>query len=101
MAIIQKLYKFSKIKFMIWTGGIQFKNNISYQQVLNAIKFFEWVNNDWVAFNDNFNILDYYGLATEGGLYLKSEYATKNNDSHPSKAFAQKIASIFLKKILK
>ncbi len=39
-------------------------------------------------------------LETEGGLYLKEEYATSPNDSHPNGEFASKAAQLIFNRII-
>ena len=51
-------------------------------------------------FRDNIFLWDFYELETEGGLYLKPEYATSPTNSHPNKDFAQKVAPYFCQRIV-
>jgi hypothetical protein len=98
-AIKQKLYEFPQTKFIIWTGAIQVKNNISQDQAKRAKEFFEWVKNEWDQPDDNIYIWDFYSLQTEGSLYLIDSNAQNINNSHPGKLFAKKVAPLFCQKI--
>jgi len=50
--------------------------------------------------DDNIHIWDFYELETEGGLYLKEEYATSDTDSHPNTAFASKAVGLIFNRIV-
>ncbi len=43
---------------------------------------------------------DFYELETEGGLYLKEEYATSDTDSHPNSVFASKAVGLVFNRIV-
>lgn len=94
-AIKQKLKEFPNTKFLVWTGAARVKAKISEEKALRAQLFFDWVKNEWDEPDDNIFIFDFYGLETNGNLYLKPEYTSDPNDSHPNKALA-KIASPLL-----
>ena len=55
----------------------------------------DWVINQWDTSDDNIYLWDFYNLETEGGLFLKDEYAAKSGDSHPSAKFGQRVAPLF------
>lgn len=99
-AIKQKLYEFPQTKFLIWTGAIQVEKNISQDQAERAKEFFLWVKNEWDKPDDNIFIWDFYNLETDGTLYLINNYSQSNNNSHPGKLFAKKVAPLFCKKII-
>lgn len=100
LALKQKLNEFPETKFLLWTGAIQVKNNITEEEALNARTFFNWVKNEWDTLNDNIFLWDFYNLETEGDLYLKDLNANNINDSHPGKSFAKKVAPLFCKRII-
>ena len=62
--------------------------------------FFEWVKNEWDEKGDNIFLWDLYELETEGGVYLKDDYAVKPGNSHPSSAFAKMTAPFFCRRIV-
>lgn len=100
LALKKKLNEFPNTKFLIWTGAAQVKSNISPEEASNAKAFFDWVKNEWNIDNDNIFIWDFYKLETDGQLFLKNENASKTNDSHPGKLFAEKVAPLFCKRII-
>lgn len=100
LALKQKLNEFPDTKFLIWTGAAQVENHTNKENAIRAKAFFEWVLNEWDSPNDNIFIWDFYGLETEGSLYLKNEYAENKDNSHPNSFFAQKVAPLFCKRIV-
>ena len=100
LALKQKLNEFPGTKFLIWTGAAQVENHTTKENALRAKAFFEWVLNEWDSPNDNIFIWDFYGLETEGSLYLKNEYAENIDNSHPNSFFARKVAPLFCKRIV-
>jgi len=63
-------------------------------------EFTDWVKNDWNEKGDNIYLWDFYMLETEGGLYLKDEYAVDSKNSHPNISFAEKIIPLFGQRIV-
>lgn len=100
LALKKKLLEFPNTKFLIWTGAVQVKANTTSEQAVNTKSFFEWVKNEWNTDANNIFIWDFYELETEGELYLKNENASNNNDSHPGKSFAEKVAPLFCQRII-
>ena len=100
LALKQKLYEFPNTKFILWTGPAQVQANTTKEQALRSKAFFDWVKNDWDAPNDNIYLWDFYGLETDGSLFLKNENAASSHDSHPGKSFAQKVAPLFCQRII-
>lgn len=99
-ALKQKMLEFPETKFLIWTGAIQVKNNISQIQASRAKEFFEWVKKEWDTPHDNIYTWDFYELETEGELYLKNSNAQQINNSHPNASFARRVAPLFCEKIV-
>lgn len=99
-ALKQKLSEFPHTKFLIWTGAVQVKNNITAEQARKTKEFFDWVKNEWDTPDDNIYIWDFYNLETEGDLYLKNSNAQHKNDSHPANSFAERVAPMFCEKII-
>lgn len=100
LALKQKLHEFPNTKFLIWTGAVQVESNTTKEQAQRAKDFFDWVRNEWDTPNDNIFIWDFYGLETEGSLYLKKEYAVNTDDSHPNQSFAKRVSQLFCKRII-
>jgi hypothetical protein len=99
-ALKRKLLQYPETKFIIWTGAVLVQPQVSEANAKNARDFFEWVRTTWDTKGDNIFLWDFYELETEGGLYLKPEYSTSPNNSHPNKMFAQKVAPLFCQRII-
>lgn len=94
-AIKEKLHSFPKTKFIVWTASANEKSNVSEAEAKRTKEFVDWVINQWDTSDDNIYLWDFYNLETEGGLFLKDEYAAKSGDSHPSAKFGQRVAPLF------
>lgn len=99
-ALKQKMLQFPNTKFIVWTGAVLVKSRTSESSAKFTQSFTEWLRQTWDSENDNIYLWDFYELETEGGLYLKPEYATSSNDSHPNKTFSQKVAPLFCQRIV-
>jgi len=99
-ALKQKLLKFPDTKFIIWTGAVMLQSQLSELNATMASSFFEWVRTIWDTPNDNIFLWDFYDLETDGGLYLKPEFAMASNNSHPNKEFAKRVAPYFCQRIV-
>lgn len=99
-ALKEKLQSFPDNKFIVWTGAALVEKNTNPENAQRAKAFFDWVINEWDEEGDNIFIWDLYKLETEGGLYLKTEYAEADDNSHPNEAFAQKVAPLFAQRIV-
>jgi hypothetical protein len=95
MALKQKMHEFSNNKFILWTPAALVESQTTEEQALRTREFYEWIINDWDEEGDNIYLWDFYKLETEGGLYLKSEYASGPDDSHPNSEFSGKAAPQF------
>ena len=94
-AIKEKLHSFPQTKFILWTAAANEKSNASKAEATRTKEFVDWVINNWDTPDDNIYLWDFYALETEGGLFLKDEYAAKPGDSHPSAKFGQRVAPLF------
>ncbi len=56
--------------------------------------------NEWDEPSDNIYLWDFYELETEGGLYLKDEYAASPTNSHPNKKFSAQVAPLFCQRVV-
>jgi len=54
----------------------------------------------WVEPGDSIYIWDFFELETEGGLYLKNEYAQSPTDSHPNPTFSARAAAYLCNRII-
>ena len=94
------MHEFPQVRFIVWTGAAQVKNATEAEYAKRAKMFFDWVKNEWDESGDNIFIWDFYTLETEGGLYLKNNYAMDPYDSHPNNAFSQKVAPLLCQRIV-
>ncbi len=114
-ALKSKMLEFPETKFIVWTGAAQvkkvsLKSRVAFllkkgtywseDKAKRARQFFEWVKNEWDEEGDNIFLWDFYELETEGGRYLKEEYAIKPTDSHPDEAFAGDVAPLLCRRIV-
>jgi hypothetical protein len=100
MALKNKMLEFPNTKFLLWTGAVRIESQTNPSSAARARAFFNWVRDEWDTPDDNIYLFDFEKLETEGGLYLKSEYANNSSDSHPGKEFAQKTAPLFCQRIV-
>jgi hypothetical protein len=98
-AIKTRLKQFPETKFLVWTGAVQVKSQITEDQALRTKEFFQWLEEDWDEENDNIFIFDFLAIETEGDLYLKPEFATNNIDSHPNRLLSSIAARELVKRI--
>lgn len=112
-ALKEKMHQFPNNKFIVWTGPARVENFSLLDRIYWRLKgksihgrakrareFFDWVRNEWDEPGDNIYLWDFYELETEGGLYLKKEYAKSPNDSHPNENFARMVAPYFCQRIV-
>ena len=96
----EKMRSFPKTKFLVWTGAALTRERTSPESAQRARDFFTWVREQWDEPGDNIFLWNFYELETEGGLYMKDEYAQGLKDPHPSKTFATKVFPLFCKRIV-
>lgn len=99
-ALKKKLHEFPQNKFIVWTGAALTQGATNEADARRAQEFFNWVRTSWDEKGDNIFLWDFYQLETEGGLYLKDEYANGPRDSHPNEAFCRKAAPDFCRRIV-
>lgn len=99
-ALRDKLHEFPHTKFILFTGAAQVKSVIDEVEAQRAKEFFDWVRNEWDNQGDNIYLWDFYKLETEGGLYLKDEYAVSAFDSHPNDNFSGKVVKLLFNRII-
>jgi hypothetical protein len=99
-ALKEKMHFFPNTKFIAWTGAANVQATTGEAEATRAKEFFDWVRDEWDEPGDNIFVWDFWQLETEGGLYLKGDYAADSNDSHPSSAFAATVAPYFCTRII-
>jgi hypothetical protein len=99
-ALQEKIHEFPDTKFILFTGAVEVKSNITEVEAKRAKEFFDWVKSDWDIPGDNIYLWDLYSLETEGGLYFKEEYASSSADSHPDREFSSKAAKLLFNRII-
>jgi hypothetical protein len=96
----EKINSFPDTKFILWTAPANEKSNVTETEAMRTREFVDWVINHWDIPEDNIYLWDFYSLETEGGLYLKDEFAEKSGDSHPSSAFGKRVAPLLAARIV-
>lgn len=99
-ALKTKMRSFPQTRFIIWTGAALVQGGTTESEGTRARAFFEWVKNQWDEPGDNIYVWDFFELETEGGIYLKDEYADVPSNSHPNAAFSQRVARYFGRRIV-
>jgi len=98
-ALKEKMHRFPENKFLVWTAPalVEAKTNPDY--AVRTKEFVDWVKNEWDVQDDNIFIWDFYGLETEGGIYLPVKNARNAGNSHLSGEFAAKVSPLFCQRI--
>ncbi len=99
-ALKAKMREFPETKFIVLTGAAQTKANTDPERGQHTRSFFEWVKTEWDEKGDNIFVWDFYELETEGGIFLKNNYAMDKSDSHPNNAFSRRVAPLFCQRIV-
>ena len=99
-ALKEKMKKFNQTKFIVWMIPSLVEKATTEEKASRAKEFYDWVKNEWDEKGDNIFLWDFYDLETEGGLYLKDEYAVGPENSHPNEAFSETVAPYFCQRIV-
>ncbi len=99
-ALREKLRAFPGTRFIVWTGAALVEKGTTPEQAERARDFFDWVKQEWDEEGDNIFVWDFYELETEGGLYLREDYAAGSTDSHPASDFARRVAPLLGQRIV-
>jgi hypothetical protein len=99
-ALKEKMREFPETSFLVWTGAALTADATSEESARRARAFFAWVRDEWDEKGDNIYIWDFHALETDGGLYLKDEYAAGPTDSHPNEAFARRASPLLCRRIV-
>ncbi|MFO1095910.1 MAG: hypothetical protein U0992_21780 [Planctomycetaceae bacterium] len=97
-ALKAKLKSFPGVRFVVWTGAAQVASDVDEGAARRAREFFEWVVTKWDEPADNIFVFDFYALETEGGHYIRPEYAS--GDAHPNEEFSQRVAPLFAQRVV-
>ncbi|TAJ12535.1 hypothetical protein DMA11_12495 [Marinilabiliaceae bacterium JC017] len=89
-ALYAEFQKYPNVKFIVWTPAALTESKTTVEQAGLTRQFSNWVKEKWDKPGDNVFVWDFFELETEGGLYLKEEYAVNSKDSHPNDSFARK-----------
>ena len=100
-ALRKKIREFPDTKFIVWTGAALVEKVTNAEEAKRAQEFAEWVKSEWDEPDDNIYIFDFRQIQTEGGLYLKPEYAASSTDSHPNTVLSKKAAVSLVDTIVK
>ncbi len=87
-ALKKRMREFPTKRFIVWTGPALTEAVTTAADAERAREFAEWVKGTWDEKGDNIFVWDFRALETEGGLYLKPEFASSAKDSHPNRAFS-------------
>ncbi|OGJ89543.1 MAG: hypothetical protein A2487_14505 [Candidatus Raymondbacteria bacterium RifOxyC12_full_50_8] len=99
-ALKKKMRSFPKTKFIVWTPAALVASASDPDKAKRTAEFSAWMKKTWDEKGDNIFLWDFHGLETEGGLYLKPDYAAGPDDSHPNEAFSKKVAPLFAQRIV-
>lgn len=100
LALRDKLHEFPESKFILFTGAVHIEANLKRDQAERTSKFFDWVRDEWDISGDNIFLWDLYSVQTEGGLYLKNEYALSESNSHPNNTFSTYAGKFLFNRII-
>jgi hypothetical protein len=99
-ALKEKMHQYPDTQFLVWTGAALTQAATDEGQAQRAQAFFDWVKGGWDEPGDNIYLWDFRQLETEGGLYLRDEYAAGADDSHPNSQFAERVAPLFAQRVV-
>jgi len=99
-ALKEKMHSFPDATFVVWTGAALTEATTTPDEARRTKEFFDWVKAEWDEPGDNIFLWDFYELETEGGPYLKPEYASSPDDPHPTPEFGQRVASLLGQRIV-
>ena len=99
-ALKRKMHEYPGTRFLVWTGPALTKAATDEPSAQREREFTNWVKGQWDEPGDNIFIWDFYELETEGGLYLKDEYAESPTNSHPAQSFARTVAPLVCRRLV-
>ena len=99
-ALKTRMHQFPRTTFIVWTGAALTQASSNPEDAARARQFATWVKETWDERGDNLFVWDFRDLETEGGLFLQPGNAYKPKDSHPTGAFAAKVAPLLGRRIV-
>jgi len=99
-ALQKKMLEFPDTRFLVWTGAALLEENTTEEKATKTREFFNWVRQTWDEPGDNIYLWDFYELETEGGIYMKKEFAAGPGDSHPNNQFSGMAYILFCNRIV-
>ncbi len=107
-ALRDKLQSFPNTRFIVWTLAMRTEADMqasyggdSAGMAERARQFASWVKTAWDVRGDNIFVWDFHALETEGGLYLRPDYAVDpGGDSHPNGGFCAAVAPLLGQRIV-
>lgn len=99
-ALKNKMHEFPHTKFLVWTGAALLEESTTREKATHTRDFFKWVRETWDEPGDNIYLWDFFELETEGGIYLKKEFAAGPGDSHPNNPFSEMAHILFCNRIV-
>jgi hypothetical protein len=99
-ALKQKMHQFGCTKFIVWTSAALVEARTNQAQAQRSAEFVRWVRDEWAQDDDNIFVWDFHALETDGGLYLKPDYAQGETNSHPTEEFSAMAAPLLFETIV-
>jgi hypothetical protein len=99
-ALKARMRQFPGKRFVVWTGAALTEGSTTLAAATRARQFFSWVKTSWDEKGDNIYVWDFQQLETDGGLYLRPDYAASPTDSHPNAALSSLAAPLLGKRIV-
>lgn len=99
-ALKGKMKSFPNTKFIIWTSAALTKAATTEENAGRSRQFVNWVKEEWDEDGDNIFIFDFWQIETEGGLFLKDDYAKSEKDSHPNGELSKKASELFVSRVI-
>jgi hypothetical protein len=99
-ALKAKMRSFPDTRFVVWTAAALVQGATDEQEGKRTRTFVDWVKDTWDEPGDNIFVWDFHDIETDGGLFLKPEYAAGKEDSHPNEMICKKAAVSFCEKVV-
>ncbi len=99
-AIKARLHQFPAKRFILWTSPALPEQTTTPDVAERSRQFVEWVKRSWDEPGDNIYLWDFHALETEGGPYLKPDYAMSSTDPHPNATFSRLAAPLIGRRIV-
>jgi hypothetical protein len=99
-ALKARMRQFPGKRFVVWTGAALTEGSTTPDAATRARQFFSWVKTSWDEKGDNIYVWDFQQLETDGGLYLRPDYAAGPTDSHPNATLSSLAAPLLGKRIV-